>query len=170
MTEVMISIGSNLGNRKKNIEIALQNLTERIHLIKVSSMYKTPPQEGVKGGWFLNGVIMGQTSLSPLKLLKFLQSIEQKLGRPMRHKKNSERTIDLDILFYGDKIIRRKNLLIPHPKLPNREFVLKGLMQINPEFVHPETGKKIKQIWRELKNGNRRKKRTYKKDCEKSAV
>ncbi len=162
MVEVIISIGSNLGNRKNNINTALKKMAEKIHLDKISRIYRTEPREGVSGGWFLNGVVVGKTSLKPAGLLKFLQSIEQEMGRPVNHRKNSERTIDLDILFYGSKIIRRKNLIIPHPGIIKRDFVLKGLVQINPDFVHPETGKNITQIWQEFKNANHRRKRRNK--------
>lgn len=169
MVEVLISIGSNLGNRKNNIKTAIAKLAEKIQLIKISRIYKTQPQEGVKGEWFLNGVIMGKTSLSPLMLLKYLHLIEQEMGRPTNHKKNSERTIDLDILFYGDKIIKKKNFRIPHSKLTKREFVLKGLVQISPDFIHPETKKNIKQIWQEFKDANYRKKRKNKGNSQKGS-
>lgn len=167
MVEVFISIGSNLGNRKNNIKRAIHMLEEKIELVKISKIYKTQPQEGVKGGWFLNGVIMGKTSLDPVGLLKFLQSVEQSLGRPASHKKNSERTIDLDILFYGNKIIKKENLTVPHPRLTKREFVLKGLMQISPDFVHPHLKKSINRIWQEFKNVDSRKKSGNKKNNKK---
>ncbi|MCM8759290.1 MAG: 2-amino-4-hydroxy-6-hydroxymethyldihydropteridine diphosphokinase [Candidatus Omnitrophica bacterium] len=167
MVEIFIGIGSNKGNRKNNISKAIELLTEKVELIKISKIYKTQPQEGVRGGWFLNGVIMGKTSLTPEMLLKFLQSIEQDLGRPANHKKNSERTIDLDILFYGNKIIEKHNLTIPHPRLDRREFVLKGLMEICPDFVHPNLKKSIKQIWQEFKDANSRKKIGNKRNSQK---
>lgn len=167
MADVVISIGSNLGNRRNNINAAIEKLKRRIRLIKVSRIYKTKPQEGVEGGWFLNGVILGETSLSPVKLLKFLQSIECQLGRPLDHKKNTARTIDLDIIFYSGKTIKRKNLIVPHPKLSVREFVLKGLMEINPDMMHPETKKTVKQMWRDLKNGNSKNERRNKKNSQK---
>jgi len=157
MIEIFISIGSNLGNRRKNIEEAIKKMSEHIHIVQISRLCKTMPQENVQGGWFLNGVLYGKTALTPLQLLKFLQSIEEKLGRPINHKKNTERTIDLDILFYNGKIIKKKLLTIPHPKILKRKFVLRGLREIKREFVHPETGKTIDDLWREYGDTNNKK-------------
>lgn len=165
MAEVFVALGSNMGNREENIKKALDEISKKNGVIKKSRFYKTKPQEGVSGEWFLNGVILIKTKMKPLQLLRFLQSIEKKLGRPNSHKKNTARTIDLDILFYDKTIIKKKSLIIPHPRLAQRDFVLKGLIQINPDFIHPETKKSIKEIWQELKNGNFRKKRTGKKSC-----
>ncbi|HRS06644.1 MAG TPA: 2-amino-4-hydroxy-6-hydroxymethyldihydropteridine diphosphokinase, partial [Candidatus Ratteibacteria bacterium] len=161
MADIFIGLGSNLGNRKKNIEKAIKKMAEHIQIIKVSPLYKTTPQEGVSGNWFFNGVIYGKTSLTPMKLLKFLQSIEEDLGRPINHKKNTARTIDLDILFYGNKIIKNKTLTIPHPKILEREFVIHGLSEVNKRFVHPLIKKTMAQIWKEFNNaGTQNKKRS----------
>jgi len=154
MVEVMIGFGSNLGNRRKNIIDAIKKMSEGIDIIKISKIYRTQPQENVSGEWFLNGVVCGKTSMKPGVLLQFLQSIEQTMGRPKNHKKNTARTIDLDILFYGNRIIKKKNLIVPHPKIAKRGFVLKGLVQISPDFLHPELKKTIKQLWEEFQNGN----------------
>ncbi|MCM8814707.1 MAG: 2-amino-4-hydroxy-6-hydroxymethyldihydropteridine diphosphokinase [Candidatus Omnitrophica bacterium] len=154
MVEVIISFGSNLGNRRKNIIEAIERIKEKVEVQKVSKIYKSKPMEGVQGAWFLNGVLSGKTSLAPDALLKFLKSIEIALGRPANHKKNTARTIDLDILFYGNRIIRKKNLVVPHPRLIVRDFVLKGMMQINPDFIHPEKKVSVKQLWKELRYGN----------------
>ncbi|HPC29931.1 MAG TPA: 2-amino-4-hydroxy-6-hydroxymethyldihydropteridine diphosphokinase, partial [bacterium] len=86
----------------------------------------------------------------PMKLLKFLQSIEEDLGRPRNHKKNTARTIDLDMLFYGNKIIKNKFLVIPHPKILQREFVIRGLLEVNKRFEHPLIKKTIAHIWKEF--------------------
>ncbi len=150
MNKVIIAIGTNVGNRKQNIKRALELLSKKIEILRMSSFYRTKPREGVSGGWFLNGVISARTSMSPVILLRFLQSIENEMGRPVNHEKNTERIIDLDILFYDNRVIRKPNLLIPHPKLTERKFVLKGLNQIEPEFVHPEKATKISQLWKEL--------------------
>jgi len=150
MADIFIGLGSNLGNRKKNIEKAIKKMAEHIQIIKVSPLYKTAPQEGVGGNWFFNGVVYGKTSLTPMKLLRFLQSIEEDLGRPGNHEKNTARTIDLDILFYGNKIIKNKFLVIPHPKILEREFVIRGLLEVNKRFVHPLVKKTIAHIWKEF--------------------
>lgn len=160
MIDIFIGLGSNIGNRKENIKKAIEKMAEHIHILQISKLYKTKPQENVEGGWFLNGVLHGKTSLTPEKLLKFLQSIENDLGRPVNHKKNTARTIDLDILFYGEKIIKNKHLTIPHPGILKRKFVLEGLSKIAGRFVHPEVRKTITQIWKEYKNGDTQNKKT----------
>ncbi|MCM8822121.1 MAG: 2-amino-4-hydroxy-6-hydroxymethyldihydropteridine diphosphokinase [Candidatus Omnitrophica bacterium] len=159
MVEVIISFGSNLGNRRENINKAIKKISEKVEILKVSEIYRSAPQEGVSGGWFLNGVLSGKTSMKPESLLKFLRSIEIELGRPADHKKNTARTIDLDILFYGGSIIRKRNLSIPHPELTKRKFVLKGLMQVSPNFIHPQNKISIKRIWEEFKNESARQKK-----------
>ncbi|RKY29920.1 MAG: 2-amino-4-hydroxy-6-hydroxymethyldihydropteridine diphosphokinase [Candidatus Omnitrophota bacterium] len=154
MEKVFIGVGSNLKNRVMNILKAIKMIEKKINIEKISSFIETEPEEGVKGDKFLNGVISGKTSLSPENLLAFLKEIEVKIGRPIDHPKGDARVIDLDILFYGKKIIKKKNLEIPHPKFRKRIFVLKPFSEIEPDFKDPLTGKKISIIYRELKNEN----------------
>ncbi len=154
MNNIFVGLGSNLGNRKENIKKAIEKMSECIQILNVSRLYRTKPQENVQGGWFLNGVLHGRTSLTPIELLRFLQSIENQLGRPGNHKKNTARTIDLDILFFGKKIIKNKFLRIPHPKIAERSFVLDGLSEIASGFVHPETKKTVSQMLKEYRDGN----------------
>lgn len=154
MEKVFIGVGSNLKNRVMNILKAIKMIEKKINIEKISSFIETEPEEGVKGKKFLNGVISGKTSLSPENLLAFLKEIEVKIGRPIDHPKGDARVIDLDILFYGKKIIKKKNLEIPHPKFRKRIFVLKPFSEIEPDFKDPLTGKKISIIYRELKNEN----------------
>ena len=152
-----LGIGTNKGDRLKNISLALKLLIENkeVKLLKVSPMLKNPPQEGIKNGYFLNGAIKLLTSLTPLELLRLCKKIERRLGRRQkqetRDKKQEKqikkpRTIDLDILFYGNKIIKTKNLKIPHPRLHRRSFVLKPLNEIAPYFVHPLLKKSISHL------------------------
>lgn len=126
-----IAFGSNLGNRKKNIQdaIALLKSHQRITVQKISSLIETRPQGGPAQGKFLNGVLKIETDLSARKILKVLQDIEKYLGRK-RTVKNGPRTIDLDIIFYGDKTINEPDLVIPHPRWQDREFVKKPLSEI----------------------------------------
>lgn len=128
---VYIGVGSNLGDRKRNIEKAraLIGLTEGIRFKKSSSIYETDPLGGPKQGKFLNGVFKIQTQMEPAKLLKELQKVEKELGRKRRIK-NGPRTIDLDILLFGKEKINTRNLKIPHPHMHKREFVLKGLREL----------------------------------------
>jgi 2-amino-4-hydroxy-6-hydroxymethyldihydropteridine diphosphokinase len=126
-----LGIGSNLGDRRKNIKRAIELLSKikgvKIH--RVSRIYETEPVGGPPQGKFLNGAIKIKTILSPEGLLKVLKNIEKKLGR-VRTIRYGPRPIDLDILLYGSEIINRKDLKIPHPRMFEREFVLKPLREI----------------------------------------
>lgn len=150
MAIVYIGIGSNLGDREKNINGALNLLKENCKIIKGSSLYETEPV-GIKGqDLFLNGVVEIETELSPKELLLFLQSIEKKLKR-VRVIKNGPRTIDLDILFYGSKVINEPDLTVPHPRLHERLFVLMPLEEIAPGFIHPALKKSISCLVKDLR-------------------
>lgn len=150
---VFLGIGTNKGNREKNVSIALKLLSKNkyIKLLKVSNMLKNPPQEGIKSGYFLNGAIKLRTSLNPYALLRFCKQIERKLGRGLSKQQNKKsRTIDLDILFYGKEIINTEKLTIPHPMLHKRYFVLIPLMEIGRNYIHPTFKKSAKQLYEEL--------------------
>jgi 2-amino-4-hydroxy-6-hydroxymethyldihydropteridine diphosphokinase len=136
MTEVYIAFGSNLGNRQNNISTALKMLGDfdGAEILEVSSVIETEPVGGPKQGKFLNGVVKIKTTFSPKELLDNLQLIENQLGRK-REVQFGPRTIDLDILLYGDKIIRSNELEIPHPRMLEREFVMGPLKEIAPEVV-----------------------------------
>jgi len=131
MPKAYISVGSNLGNRMKNIEKALTFMSgsEKIVLVKRSSIYETDPVGGPKQGKYLNGVVEIETTLSPHDLLSELNGIEKKLDR-VRAEINGPRTIDLDILTYDDVAVKDKDLVIPHPRMREREFVQRGLREI----------------------------------------
>jgi len=126
-----IGVGSNLGDRKKHIEDAIEKLKniEGVEVKRVSSIYETEPVGGPKQGKYLNGAIEIETGLGPRELLGKLQDIEKKLGRK-KTVKNGPRTIDLDILLYGDNKIDEPDLKIPHPNMREREFVMKPIKEI----------------------------------------
>ena len=126
-----LGIGSNLGDRRKNIRKALQVLknTKGIRVEKISKIYETEPLGGPAQRKFLNGVVKIRTWLSPFQLLKALKKIEKNLGRK-RTIRFGPRTIDLDILFYGAKVMNTQKLKIPHPRCLERKFVLEPLMEI----------------------------------------
>jgi 2-amino-4-hydroxy-6-hydroxymethyldihydropteridine diphosphokinase len=126
-----IGIGSNLGDREKHIKNAIEKLkeTEGVEVKKISNIYETEPVGGPKQGNYLNGVIKIETWLKPSDLMVKLQRIEKQSGR-IRSVKNAPRTIDLDILLYGDKKIDEPGLKIPHPRMYEREFVMKPLKEI----------------------------------------
>jgi len=126
-----IGIGSNLGNRERYIKEAIKKLKEAkgIQVIRVSNIYETEPVGGPKQGKYLNGAIEIETKLKPKELLARLGEIEKELGRT-REIENAPRTIDLDILLCGDEKIDEPGLKIPHPRMHERDFVMKPLNDI----------------------------------------
>lgn len=145
MTIIYLSLGSNIGNRRKNLENAISELEKNsITLLKLSSFYETEPV-GPKQRNFYNIAGKFKTILTPIDLLKKVKQIEQKLGR-IKTYHWGPRVIDIDILFYGKQIVKSKNLVIPHKEIVNRAFVLVPLKEIAPNFVHPVYHKKIKNL------------------------
>lgn len=154
MSIAYLGIGSNLGDRLNNINKALRSLSSKnkVKIIKVSSFYETEPQGGPPGqDMYLNGVIALKTELDPEELLKTCLKVEETLGR-VRLVKNGARTIDLDILFYDDIVVNGDNLKIPHSRMYEREFVLKGLCEINPKKIHPVLKKRVSELYADLLN------------------
>ncbi|OGW84427.1 MAG: 2-amino-4-hydroxy-6-hydroxymethyldihydropteridine diphosphokinase [Omnitrophica bacterium RIFCSPLOWO2_01_FULL_45_10] len=131
VTICYIGIGTNLGDRRANIDKAIQELkkNKNINFKRSSSVYETEAQSDIPQGKFLNGVLEIETDLDPKELLNELNRIEKKLGRK-RIVKDGPRAIDLDILYYGDRVIKEPDLAVPHPKINEREFVLKGLREL----------------------------------------
>ena len=128
-----LGIGSNLGNRRKNITLAITKIKrlKDTKVIRVSKVIQTSPVGGPPGqGKFLNSALKIITGLSPVSLLNHLQKIEISLGRLKKHIYQGPRTIDLDILFYGNEVIKDKNLQIPHPRIYQRDFVMRPLLEI----------------------------------------
>lgn len=152
--KVIIGIGSNKGNRMGNIKKGIKYLQNFLEIEKISSFIETPPMEGVKGGNFLNGVVVGKTEFSPDKLLEILKNIEKKIGRKFPHQKGDEREIDFDIIFYSKEIVNIEKLKIPHPKYRKRHFVMEPLVEVEPEFIDPEVNKKVIEIYKDFKNGD----------------
>ena len=144
-----LSLGTNLGSRLSNLETAIQYLHPEIQIIKRSSVYETPPWGYEDQPPFLNMVIVGLTMYSPGKLLKFIKSIEKEMGR-MTSFRFGPRLIDLDILFYDRLIHESKELVIPHPRITERAFVLVPLAEIAPDLVHPQLDQSIKDLLNEL--------------------
>ena len=136
MVTCYIALGSNLGPRHKNIKLALEYLNQdpAIEILKVSSLTETKPYNCPAQPNFINGVAKLQTTYSARKLLSRLQQIEVKLGRKLPRLKNQPRTIDLDILIFGELNIDQKDLKIPHPQMQQRGFILKPLREIAPEI------------------------------------
>jgi len=143
---VYMSIGSNLGDRVANLNRAMACLDELGQFVrKVSPFYSTEPVGFEDQPWFLNVVLALDTDLRPLELLEHCQGIENSLGR-VRTFRDAPRTVDLDILLFGNRVIDRPGLKIPHPRMAERRFVLKPLARIAPDAIHPILGKNIRSL------------------------
>lgn len=142
MKKVYVGFGSNLNDKKKNLELALKELSKVIKVNKVSSLYESEPWGYKKQDNFYNAVIELETDLEPLKLLALLKGIEVKIGRK-RTKRWRPRVVDLDILLYGSEIVDLPRLKIPHTRLRNRIFVLLPLLELASELVDPINQKKF---------------------------
>jgi 2-amino-4-hydroxy-6-hydroxymethyldihydropteridine diphosphokinase len=137
MTIVYLSLGSNIGDREKNIARAIGALDARgLRVMGQSSLYETEPLEIRDQAWFLNCAIAIETELAPQPLMAILLEIEREMGRERRVPKGP-RLIDIDILLYGSKVVREPGLEIPHPRMAERKFVLVPLAEIAGEANHP---------------------------------
>jgi len=145
MIRVFLGIGTNLGDRERNLQKARQVLSQRLEILKESSIYQTAPWGYLDQPAFLNQVIEAQTALSSLNLLDVLKQTENELGRQANFR-YGPRLIDLDILFYGNRIIQTPRLQVPHPRLTQRAFVLVPMAEIAPEFVHPQNRQTVAQL------------------------
>ena len=147
--EVYLSFGSNVGNRQANIETALKYMLDaKLKMRKCSSVYETAPWGNTNQSAFLNTAGIFETDLSAKKLLDEILTIEKSMGRE-RTEKWQPRIIDIDILFFNNKIVNEKELIIPHPEMHKRKFVLVPLAEIAPDFIHPVLKKSIRHLLRE---------------------
>jgi 2-amino-4-hydroxy-6-hydroxymethyldihydropteridine diphosphokinase len=152
MFSVLLSFGSNLGDRHKTLHDAWHVLahTEYIQTVRLSPFYETEPVGGpAEQPMYINAAGIIQTSLSPMELLKTLQDIESTFGRT-RAERWGARTLDIDILLYEDQIVELPMLIIPHPKMLCRRFVLEPVNDIAASWIHPLTKKTIREHWLEL--------------------
>lgn len=148
-----VSIGSNLGESISLLNFAAIRLRgcEAIRKEKISSIYRTAPFGVTDQPDFYNSCATFETFLEPEELLDYLQGIESEGGRE-RKEHWGPRTLDLDLLFYGDRVIRTERLTVPHPQIPRRMFVLEPFKEIDPHFPHPLTGKTVEEMWEELRD------------------
>ena len=141
MAEAFVGIGSNLGDREGQLRTALKVLAaeDGIEVVAVSELRETEPVGLVEQPRFLNGAVRLSTELSPQELLGRLLAIEQRLGR-VRKERYGPRTIDLDLLVYGDEVVETPGLTVPHPRLHERRFALEPLAELEPDLVIPGRG------------------------------
>jgi 2-amino-4-hydroxy-6-hydroxymethyldihydropteridine diphosphokinase len=149
---VYLSLGSNLGDRSANLRAAIERLGKAGAIRAVSCFYETEPVEFRDQPWFLNCVVALETSDSPEALLQRALAIEQEMGR-LRMKDKGPRSIDIDILLFGDRVVEERGLKIPHPAMHQRRFVLEPLVEIAPEALHPQLRKTARELLADLPAG-----------------
>ena len=148
---VFIALGSNLGDRRGQIETAIDLLaeTEDFDVVGVAPIHESDPMYVLDQPSFLNTALVGQTATSPQDLLPLLKSIEQTVGREWTFA-NGPRIVDLDIIYFGDTVMDRPELTIPHPRRLERDFVLGPIADLRPDFIDPVTGRTVAAHLRDL--------------------
>ena len=143
---VYLALGSNLGDRQAYLLSGIDGLSRQgVQITRSASLYSTEPQNMAGLPWFLNTVVEANTLLSAQQLLETCLAVEAKNFRRRTGKKES-RTLDIDIIFYGDRVVNKAGLSIPHPEFRNRRFVLEPLAEIAPDFVDPVSGKTVREL------------------------
>ncbi len=147
----LIGFGANVGNAAQDAEGNCREAVEILghlkgfRLLATSSLYRTEPIGYTNQPWFINGVVLGETVLSPQDLLKALLGVERTFGR-VRTVRWGPRPLDLDIIFYGNLVMDSKDLVIPHPRAHERRFVLEPASEVFPDYVHPVLGVSVREL------------------------
>lgn len=152
MASVYLGLGTNIGNKRKNMVTAAALLAERAgDVLSLSSFYETEPWGFDSENTFLNAALELETSCLPMELLRLTQQIEQEMGRTQKSDGSyHDRIIDIDILLYGNEIIHTEELVVPHPLMQQRLFVMQPLAEIAPSLVHPVLQKSMYELYMEL--------------------
>lgn len=154
MAIVYLALGSNVGDSNQQFDAAITLLSAKVTNIEQAPRYSSKAVGFVDQPDFLNTVIRGETNLDPQHLLAFMQTVEQQVGRVKRFRWGP-REIDIDIIFYDDRVINLPDLSVPHPRFHGRDFVLKPLCDLSPEFVDPVTKLTVKELYSNLTKDNR---------------
>lgn len=153
MVKTYLGLGTNIGNRRRNLITTAALLAERAgDVLSISSFYETEPVGFQSDNQFLNAAVYLETTCSPQELLEITQAIEREMGRTSKsvNGQYKDRIIDIDILLYGDWVINQETLTLPHPLMQEREFVMAPLAEIASMVVHPVSGKTMQQIFEEI--------------------
>ncbi len=142
---IYIALGANLGDRRANLIAALEAMPPLVRVEAVSALYESPPQPPAPPPAYYNAVARIETALEPEALLRYLKQIEHDLGRRPTARW-APRPIDLDIALYDDRMLETASLTIPHPRLAERAFVLRPLLDLDPELTHPVTGERLEVL------------------------
>ncbi len=153
MTLVYLGLGSNMGNRRLNLTEAFHHLSllDKSEKFRSSKIYESNPVDGSNQPLYLNSVVEFETELLPEELLSGCVKIENLMGR-LRNPENrfEARVIDIDILFFGNETIKTEKLTVPHYDIQNRSFFLKPMMDLNPDFFHPEMNLSVSELYKQL--------------------
>jgi 2-amino-4-hydroxy-6-hydroxymethyldihydropteridine diphosphokinase len=152
-----LGLGSNLGDRKANLQDAITRLAgDSVRVLRESSIWETEPRDMLDQPWFLNQVIEVESDLLPRQLFQRIQRVEREMGRQRRIPKGP-RMIDIDILLYGNAVVKTDDLEIPHPRLADRRFVLEPLAELAPDLRHPVARKTVRELLAEVAGQSARK-------------
>lgn len=155
MALVYLGLGTNIGNKRKNMVTAAALLAERAgDVLSLSSFYETEPWGFASENTFLNAALELETDCSPMELLRLTQQIEREMGRTQKSDGSyHDRIIDIDILLYGNEVVHHEDLVVPHPLMQQRLFVMQPLAEIAPSLVHPILQKSMYDLYMDLLDG-----------------